>query len=193
VFVSCSSKDAPQTDGAELRVLEKSAANEYGIDVGTKLPDNLAEAVSAVSGGGVPQQTGLAVDGPVGGGIAIGGGVPKKVDEDLTALNGTMLFAKIYDMTANPNGYMGKVVKMKGAYVPSFDSETGARYHYVMVSDVASCCKQGLEFIWSGKHAYPADYPEENTKIEVAGVFGSYEEQGTPYYYLAIDNIAIKK
>jgi hypothetical protein len=184
--VSCSHRDAPRA------VSEEPAAGGYGVVVGTKLPDNLAAAVSGA--GAVPRQTGgLAAAGQPDGGKAKGGGAPKKIDEDLTPLSGTMLFAKVYDIMANPSGYMGKAVKIRGAYTPSFNSATGARYHYVMVSDASSCCKQGLEFIWSGKHAYPADYPAEGAKVEVAGVFKSYEEDGVPYYYLETNNITSRK
>jgi hypothetical protein len=195
--ISCSSKDAPQSGGADPQAPEKPAADDYGLVAGARLPDDLAAAVSAVAvsgaDSGAPRQVSLTTDGPPGGANAERGGLPKKIDEDLTALSGTVLFAKVYDMMTNPKGYMGKVVRIRGAYTPSFNNATGARYHYVMVSDVTACCMQGLEFIWRGKHAYPADYPAENTKIEVAGVFGRYEEDGSPYYYLDVDNITVKK
>jgi len=46
-------------------------------------------------------------------------------------------------------------------------------------------------FIWNGDHIYPDDYPENNTRIEVTGIFDSYEESGNTYYYLGVDDISI--
>ena len=64
-------------------------------------------------------------------------------------------------------------------------------YHFVAVEDAAACCLQALEFIWEGEHAYPDDYPDEKAVIEVAGVFGQYDELGRTYYYLAVDEIKV--
>lgn len=117
---------------------------------------------------------------------AIGG-----VDVDLTALSSTMVYAEVYNMTTSPDDYMGKTIKMSGPYYASFYDETDSYYHYVIIEDAAACCQSGLEFIWNGEHNYPNDYPTENTKIEVSGVFGSYEELGQTYYYLAVDEITV--
>jgi hypothetical protein len=49
-----------------------------------------------------------------------------------------------------------------------------------------------LEFVLSGEHAYPDDFPEEDTVISMTGVFGIYEEQGGFFVYLAVDEIEIE-
>lgn len=113
----------------------------------------------------------------------------ESIDVDLTAMSSTMIYAEVSHMMSNPDTYLGKTIKMSGPYTPSYYAATDFYYHYVVVEDAAACCQQGLEFIWNGDHAYPDDYPEEGTRIEVVGVFDSYEELGETYYYLSVDEI----
>jgi len=113
------------------------------------------------------------------------------IDVDLTVLSSTMVYAEVYNMMANPDDYVGKTIKMNGPYYASYFDQTGLYYHYIIIEDATACCQQGLEFIWNGDHSYPDDYPEEQTKIEVAGIFGSYDELDRIYYYLSVDEINI--
>ena len=76
---------------------------------------------------------------------------------------------------------------MSGQYYTAFYEATGLFYHYVVVDDSTSCCREGLEFVWDG------DLPEEETKIEITGVFGEYEELGRTYYYLLADSVSAVK
>jgi len=115
------------------------------------------------------------------------------IDVDLTALGSIMVYAEVYNMMTNPDDYMGKTIKMSGPYYASYYDMTDSYYHYVIIEDATACCKQGLEFVWSGDRSYPEDYPEESTQIEVTGVFGSYDELDITYYYLAVDDISILK
>ena len=109
----------------------------------------------------------------------------KKVDVDLTALGSTMVYAEVYTMMTKPDDYIGKTIKANGPYVTSLYE--GSYYHFVLVDGVDSCCPEGLMFVWSGENSYP----EEETRIEVVGVFGSYEGFDFPYYYLAVDDVTI--
>lgn len=43
------------------------------------------------------------------------------------------------------------------------------------------CCSQGLEFVLTGKHTYPDDYPELGSEITVSGTFELYEEGDNRY------------
>ena len=113
------------------------------------------------------------------------------VDVDLTRLSSIMVYSEVYNMVTSPDDYMGKTVKMKGLYYASYYDETDQYYHYIIIEDATECCQQGLEFIWSGTHNYPEDYPEDGTEVEVNGVFGSYEELGITYYYIAVEDIII--
>ena len=124
---------------------------------------------------------------PRGGSKSTDGGVL-----DLTALGENLLSAEMYKIAASPDDYFGRTIKIRGAYSASFYHETGLYYHYIVTKYGDSCCQEALEFIWNGDHAYPGDYPEELAAIEVSGVFGSYEELGRTYYYLAVDELTVK-
>jgi len=114
---------------------------------------------------------------------------PGSVDVDLSKLSGTLAYSQVTNMMYNPDEYIGKTVKATGLYYASYSEETDLYYHLVVVGDETSCCQQGLEFVLKGEHNYPDDYPKERTKIEVTGVFGSYEELGGTYYFLTADDI----
>lgn len=110
---------------------------------------------------------------------------------DLTALSSTMVFAEVYSIMSHPDEYIGRVIKMKGPYYSLFYDETGFFYHYVVIEDATACCQQGIEFVWSGEHAYPDDYPDDQTIIEVTGTFGTYDELGESYYCLLVDDLVV--
>jgi len=121
-----------------------------------------------------------------------GSAVPAaRVDVDLTSLSRTVLFAEINNMTANPDNYVGKMIKMRGPYYAAYFETTGRHYHHVLVEVADECCMQGLEFVWTGGHVYPDDYPEAFAVIEVIGMFDTYEEFGQRYSFLTVDNISV--
>ncbi len=111
------------------------------------------------------------------------------VDVDVTALSSVMVYAEVYNMMTRPAEYMGKTVKIRGQYYSDYYDKTGKTYFYVTIADTSECCRQGVEFIWNGAHAYPADYPQEQSEIEITGVFSSYDEDEITYYYLSVDDI----
>jgi hypothetical protein len=114
-----------------------------------------------------------------------------RIDVDLTVLSSTMLSAAYDNIALNPGSYIGQTIKAAGSYSAFFWNETDRYYHYVSVKDGAGCCQGWFEFVWSGNRVYPDDYPEDGTKIEMTGVFGSYEELGRVFYYLAVDDITV--
>ena len=112
------------------------------------------------------------------------------VDIDLTALSGIMVYSEVNSMISFPDNYIGKTVKMKGqfaiGYVYNTDGtpdESTARFACV-IADATACCSQGLEFILTGEHTYPDEYPELGAEITVVGTFEWYEEDGCRYYRL---------
>ncbi|MGE4277548.1 MAG: hypothetical protein AB7E30_10295 [Lawsonibacter sp.] len=111
------------------------------------------------------------------------------VDVDLSVLSSTMVYAEVYNMMTDPGAYMGKTIRIKGQYNSSYFEDTKKYYFFVVISDATACCQQGIEFQWNGEHSYPEDYPEDGSEIEVTGVFGSYQELGQTYYYLAVDDM----
>lgn len=57
-------------------------------------------------------------------------------------------------------------------------------YFSCIIVDATACCSQEIEFVLSGEHAYPDDYPEEGSEIVVQGIFNTYEENGYMYCQL---------
>lgn len=101
---------------------------------------------------------------------------------DLTALSSTMVYAEVYNMMVKPSDYIGKTVKMDGTFaVYKGDIRN---YYACVIADATACCSQGIEFVWSGEHSYPEDYPELGSEIVVQGVFDVYEEDGYMYCQL---------
>lgn len=100
---------------------------------------------------------------------------------DLTQLSSTMVYSEVYNMMVAPEDYVGKTVRMRGAFSVYEDAITGKRYFTCIISDATACCSQGLEFIWKGEHKYPEDYPQSGSEITVTGEFQTYEEDGSLY------------
>ena len=105
-----------------------------------------------------------------------------QIDVDLTTLSSTMVYAEVFNMMMNPNDYIGKTVKMRGAFGIGYSyKEDGTMdentlVYACVIADATACCSQGIEFILSGEHTYPDDYPELGSEITVVGTFATYEE-----------------
>lgn len=97
------------------------------------------------------------------------------VDVDLTRLSSTMVYSEVYNMMYAPGDYIGKTIKMTGQFVYYENPDTKARYFTCIIGDAMACCSQGLEFVLSGKHTYPDDYPELGSEITVSGTFELYQ------------------
>ena len=107
--------------------------------------------------------------------------ISNNLDVDLTRLSSTMVYSEVYNMMYTPNDYIGKTVKMKGQFAYYEDPETKAQYFACIIADATACCSQGLEFILTGEHTYPNDYPEVGSEITVTGTFELYTENGFQY------------
>ncbi len=107
-----------------------------------------------------------------------------KVDLDLSKLSGTVVFSQVYNMMADPEPYLGMVIRMAGYYSSYEDTEKDAVYHACIIPDASACCSQGIEFVWKGEHAWPDEYPAEGTDIVVTGRLETYEEDGYTYLHL---------
>ena len=109
----------------------------------------------------------------------------QKVDLDLSALSGTVVYSQVYDMVEDPEAYLGQTVKLKGNFSYFQDPDTQNEYFAAVIADATACCAQGIEFVWAGEHAYPRDYPPLDTMVTVTGTFGTYEEDGYTYLQLS--------
>ncbi len=102
-------------------------------------------------------------------------------DVDLTVLSSTMVYSEVYNMMVTPNDYIGKIVKIKGQFVPYYDESTDKYYFACFISDATACCSQGIEFILTDDYSYPEDYPQEGDTICVVGTFDTYMEGENMY------------
>ena len=68
------------------------------------------------------------------------------VDIDLTALSSTMIYSEVYNMMYIPEEYVGKTIRMGGAFSAFHDDTTGKDYFACIIQDAAACCAQGIEF-----------------------------------------------
>ncbi|MBQ9278214.1 MAG: hypothetical protein IJ224_06225 [Lachnospiraceae bacterium] len=107
--------------------------------------------------------------------------VPPEIDVDLTKLSSTMVYSEVYNMMVDPDSYLGKTIKMSGAFAVYTDQESGKNYFACIIQDATACCAQGIEFTLDGNYNYPADYPAVDDEITVTGTFSTYEEDGYIY------------
>ena len=101
------------------------------------------------------------------------------VDLDLTSMSGTMVYSEVYNIMSNPDDYIGKTIRMNGAFATD-DNEI---YYFCIIKDATACCQQGLEFILKGTQ-YPDGYPDIGADFTVQGTFERYMEGDQPYYHL---------
>ena len=111
---------------------------------------------------------------------------------DFTLLSSTMFSAEYNNIATSPADYLGKTMRVSGSYEVFFFQAANRFCHFVIVVEGDACCPgEGFEFKVSDERTFPDDYPPEGQKIEVTGVFSSYEEMGHTFYYLAVDDIIV--
>ncbi|MBR1914070.1 MAG: hypothetical protein IJ827_04520 [Lachnospiraceae bacterium] len=103
------------------------------------------------------------------------------VDIDLTLMSSTMVYSQVLQMMMEPQGFVGKTVRMEGEYNYFHSDENGKDYFACIVQDATACCAQGIEFMLDDTYRYPEDYPEDFAYITVSGTFSTYEEDGMMY------------
>jgi hypothetical protein len=114
------------------------------------------------------------------------------VDVDLTVMGSDMVYATVYDMMAHPDDYIGKKIKIKGAYTSGWYDETAKWYHYCFIKDAAACCQQGLEFTWDDGSHEIEEFPEDGSEIEVEGIFETYKDfEDDPYQYCQLADASL--
>ena len=99
-----------------------------------------------------------------------------EVDVDLTSMSATRVYSEVYNMMTVPEDYIGKRIMMDGLFTCFHDANAGKYYFACIVEDATACCAQGIEFVLSGDHSYPEDYPEEGGRVAVVGTFSTYED-----------------
>lgn len=115
------------------------------------------------------------------------------VDYDLTEMNSDMVYSTVYQLMMDPERYVGKTFKLNGVYYSGKNEETDTVYHYCVIKDALACCVQGLEFVMNdGANSVLAEYPEEDTEIEIKGTLETYKEANDDTLYCRIVNAEMK-
>jgi uncharacterized membrane protein YcgQ (UPF0703/DUF1980 family) len=102
-----------------------------------------------------------------------------------------LFIAQTNDVYLNPDEYMGRQIKLEGLF--KTDKYTGDDRSYCFVLRYGpGCCgfdgTAGFEVSWpDGKNEYPTD----NDWVEAVGVLDSYDEDGYPYIYLALESLKV--
>lgn len=154
-----------------------------------QIDDEKKEEKEQDKSGGIEQNdTGLQTDSN-----KVDSNAKEEVDYDLTEMGSDMVYATVYQMMIDPEQYVGKTFRIDGGYYAGKDERTGKYYQYCIIKDAQACCAQGLEFIWGdGSHTYPGEYPEEETEIEVQGIFETYHEENDDTTYCRLANADLK-
>ena len=98
------------------------------------------------------------------------------VDLDLTRMSSTMVYSMVFQMVTEPQKFVGKRIKMKGAFSSYYDEESKRRFFGCVIKDALACCSQGLAFETFKPRKYPKDFPSEGSSITIIGRF-DYEKE----------------
>ena len=115
-----------------------------------------------------------------------------KVDYDLVALNNTMLYSQITNMTNEYQKYLGKRIRLVGN-MNVINSGTDKNYYMVMAGDATGCCTAGFEFIIKGGSEKEKDYPKSGERVLVNGILEKYKEGNQEYLHLVNSDVSVLK
>lgn len=98
---------------------------------------------------------------------------------DLTAMSSTVMFAELFNMTMEPENYVGRTIKMKGKFSALPNPISGDTEYALLTMDAAACCVQGLDLsLAEGRNGMPA----VDSEVTVTGIFQKYTDQGMTRY-----------
>jgi len=105
-----------------------------------------------------------------------------RIDIDLSRMSATMVYSMVFQMVTEPEKFVGKRVKMKGAFSSYYDEAVDRRFFGCVIKDALACCSQGLAFETATPRKYPKEYPSEGSSITIIGTFEyEKEEDGIGY------------
>ena len=103
-------------------------------------------------------------------------GSASRIDIDLSRMSATMVYSMVFQMVTEPEKFVGKRIKMKGAFSSYYDEAVDRRFFGCVIKDALACCSQGLAFETLKPRKYPQEYPSEGTSITIIGTF-EYEKE----------------
>ena len=121
--------------------------------------------------------------------FSVGAFSKEVIHYDLSEMNSVMAYSMLFQMTMSPDFFLDTTIKIDGRFFRGYSEFSDRYYNYVMITDEAGCCQNGLEFLLTGKENISENYPAENEEISVVGTFKMLELDGYTYPYLAVDKI----
>ena len=85
--------------------------------------------------------------------------------QDLTYMNGTMLYSTVLNMVSDPVHYDGQKMRVRGYFAIGQDPDGNTVYGCV-IPDATACCKQGFLI-----RLAEGEFPEEGQWFDVEGTF----------------------
>lgn len=92
-------------------------------------------------------------------------------DIDLSGFSDSMTYSEIVNILAEPDGYVGKTIRMTGEFATTVDEDDGIRYFGCVNTDITECCTSLMEFYLKDGYKYPDDFPAEGEEITIQGTF----------------------
>ncbi len=111
-----------------------------------------------------------------------------KPSGDVIEIKEKMFVAQSNDVYINADEYMGKAIKWEGMFQQMTDTANGNVHNFVIRYGPGCCgydANAGFEVRWDG------DLPEVNDWVEAVGTLGTYEENGTEYLYVQLQELNI--
>ena len=99
-------------------------------------------------------------------------------------MSATVAYSYAQNLASAPDQFLGQRFRIRGTYDEQLWDVTGLTYHYIVITDVSSCCMQGLEFVLTDESA---SYPQVGEEFEISGVLSTYVENGTLYAQITAD------
>jgi uncharacterized membrane protein YcgQ (UPF0703/DUF1980 family) len=113
------------------------------------------------------------------------------VEKPVIEIKEKLFIAQTNDIYLNPEEYMGRKIKLEGLF--KTDNYVGNDKPYCFVLRYGpGCCgfdgTAGFEVSWPESSN---EYPVDNEWVEAVGVLDSYDEDGYPYIYLALESLKV--
>jgi uncharacterized membrane protein YcgQ (UPF0703/DUF1980 family) len=113
-------------------------------------------------------------------------------DKPTLEIKEKLFIAQTNEVYLNPEDYMGRRIKLEGLFKTDTYVGNAEPYRFVLRYG-PGCCgyhgSAGFEVCWPESHE--AAYPSEDDWVEAVGVLDSYEEDGYPYLYIALETLNV--
>ena len=108
--------------------------------------------------------------------------------ESIVEIRERMFIGQVNDVYINKNDYLGKTIKYEGIFMGDQYDEDEKFFYYVFRYGPGGCCgidgKVGFEVNWPAENS--AQYPADDSWVEVTGVLKEYEQLSVKYLYLEL-------